>query len=175
MGDLEPDINREYLRALDQTVEIRWEPRAGCLDMQDVLRAHFLIANHFYLEGEGIGGVGPRDFGLLESAIHRQISSFGGKDRWTDPFDLSATLFFGLIKNHPFHDANKRTAFLSLLFQLSAAGWTPAVAEKIVEDFTVEVAKMAFLVIVALQRCRNPGQIQRFASSPTGHEVIFAN
>lgn len=141
MVDLDPHIQDEFNRALKGAAETSWEPRAGCLDINDILRAHFLIANHFYLEGEGIGGVGPRDFGLLESAIHRQVSSFCGQDRWTGPFDVSATLFYGLIKNHPFYDANKRTAFLSLLFQLQTAGWTPAVGEKVVEDFTVEIAE----------------------------------
>jgi hypothetical protein len=78
MLDLDPSIEEEYQRSLARASEMKWHPRAGCLDAFDVLRAHFLIANHFYLEGEGIGGIGPRDFGLLESAVHRQIASFGG-------------------------------------------------------------------------------------------------
>jgi len=141
MLDLEPPIQDAYDRAIQQAYDLRCPARPGCLDIFDVLRAHFLIANHFFIEGEGIGGIGPRDFGLLESAIHRQTSSFGGKDRWTDNFDICATLFFGLIKNHPFYDANKRTAFLSLLFQLEAQGWSPSVPERNVEDFTVEIAE----------------------------------
>jgi death-on-curing protein len=60
--------------------------------------------------------------------------------KWSDRFDVCATLFFGLIKNHPFHDANKRTAFLSVLFLLHRYGWCPSVSEKEFEDFTVEIA-----------------------------------
>ena len=47
---------------------------------------------------------------------------------------------FGLIKNHPFHDANKRTAFLSSLLHLQKIGRTPTVSHEAYEDFTVAIA-----------------------------------
>jgi hypothetical protein len=83
------------------------------LGMHDVLKAHFLIADFFFAEGEGIGGVGPRDLDLLHSALYRQHVTLGGTAKWDTKFDVCATLLYGLIKDHPFHDANKRTAFLS--------------------------------------------------------------
>lgn len=112
----------------------------GGLLAKDVLRAHFLIANHFYLEGEGLGGIGPKSIPLLLSAVDRQFVGYGGTPKWTDRFDICATLFFGLIKNHAFHDANKRTAFLSVLFLLYRFGWCPSVPETEFEDFTVEIS-----------------------------------
>ena len=45
-----------------------------------------------------------------------------------------------MIKNHAFHDANKRTAFLSILFLLHKYGWCPSISEKEFENFTVEIA-----------------------------------
>jgi prophage maintenance system killer protein len=140
MLSLEPEIEREFNRIAAQLPEEE-EPGPLALTAQDVLRAHFLVANHFYLEGHGLGGVGPRDIGLLCSAVSRQYVSFGGHTKWNDKFDICATLFFGLIKNHPFYDANKRTAFLSVLYQLYRMGWCPAVSEKQFEDFTVEIAE----------------------------------
>jgi death-on-curing protein len=140
MLSLEPEIEREFDRIAAQLPEeVETGPHA--LTALDVLRAHFLVANHFYLEGHGLGGIGPRDIGLLYSAVSRQYVAFGGQIKWADRFDVCATLFFGLIKNHPFHDANKRTAFLSVLYQLYRMGWCPAVSEKQFEDFTVEIAE----------------------------------
>jgi death-on-curing family protein len=56
-------------------------------------------------------------------------------------FRYLCNVIFGLIKNHAFYDANKRTAFLSALYQLYRMGWCPAVSEKQFEDFTVEIAE----------------------------------
>lgn len=101
----------------------------------------FLIANHFYLEGEGIGGIGPKSVELLQSSVYRQAISLGGTMKWERLFDVTATLFFGIIKNHAFYDANKRTAFLTALFQLYENGFCPTVHESVFEDLTVQVAE----------------------------------
>src|SRR5260221_1651054 len=140
MLGLEPEIEAEYQRVLNN-LDNAAPVGPHCLSIHEVLRAHFLIANHFYLEGKGLGGIGPRDMGLLQSAVHRQTVSFGGASKWVDRFDVCATLLFGLIKNHPFHDANKRTAFLGALFQLRRFGRCPSVNEREFENFTVEVAE----------------------------------
>ncbi|WP_164780925.1 type II toxin-antitoxin system death-on-curing family toxin [Sinorhizobium meliloti] len=139
MDSLEEPIKREFDRALSQLSAIDHTGRKG-LTAADVLRAHFLIANHFYIQDEGLGGVGPRSIELLLSAVDRQYVGYGGKSKWANIFDICATLFFGLIKNHAFHDANKRTAFLSSLYYLYQEGWVPSVPEKEFEDFTVEIS-----------------------------------
>ena len=72
--------------------------------------------------------------------MHRQHASFGGKSKWTDDFDVCATLFYGLIKDHPFHDANKRTAFLCALYHLDKIGRTPTCPQKEMEDLAVDLA-----------------------------------
>ncbi|QEE26323.1 type II toxin-antitoxin system death-on-curing family toxin [Rhodanobacter glycinis] len=56
------------------------------------------------------GGTGVRDESLLESALARpqQLHSYG--DPPPDLADLAASLAFGLARNHPFVDGNKRTA-----------------------------------------------------------------
>lgn len=137
---LEPEIEAEYNRVLRRLPDDGESSGILALGVRDVLRAHFLIANHFYLEERGLGGIGPRDTDLLYSAVHRQHVAFGKIAKWTDKFDVCATLFYGLIKNHPFYDANKRTAFLSVLYQMYRMGWCPSVPEKQFEDFTVEIA-----------------------------------
>lgn len=106
----------------------------------EVLEAHFLLAEFFAKIGEGIGGVGPKDVRLLESALSRQFSEFGGKPKWSNRIDVCATLMFGLIKNHPFYDANKRTAFLTCILHLQKIGRTPKIQGQEIEDFTVAIA-----------------------------------
>ncbi len=140
MLELENPIQEAYQRSLSELAYFQQTQRTNGLSAEDVIRAHFLIVNHFYIEGGGLGGIGPKSIPLLLSAVDRQFVSYGGRDKWTSKFDICATLFFGLIKNHPFHDANKRTAFLSVLYLLYKFKRCPSVPESEFEDFTVEVA-----------------------------------
>ena len=56
------------------------------------------------------GGEGVRSVALLESALARpqQLASNGEPDA----FDLAAAYAFGVARNHPFVDGNKRTAWV---------------------------------------------------------------
>ena len=51
-----------------------------------------------------------RDEGLLESALARPQQSHAYGDPAPDLSDLAAALAYGLARNHPFLDGNKRTA-----------------------------------------------------------------
>lgn len=113
----------------------------GNIGLRDVLRAHFLIADYFFGEGYGIGGIGPRDANLLHSAVYRQFTGFNGKEKWESSYARCATLLFGLIKDHPFHDANKRTALLVLLYFLNQTNRAPTVSQKELEKFVVDIAE----------------------------------
>jgi death-on-curing family protein len=106
----------------------------------DVLHAHYLIVDHFARKGEGIGGTGPRDLNLLHSTLGRQLSSFSTTTKWNDELEICATLFFGLIKNHPFHDGNKRTALLTALYHLGKLKRVPQVQQRELEQLAVRVA-----------------------------------
>ena len=74
------------------------------LSLEDVLLYHERIIQ------ESGGSEGIRDFGLLHSAIERPKASFAGKDLYQDIFTKAAALVHSLVLNHPFIDANKRTA-----------------------------------------------------------------
>jgi death on curing protein len=59
------------------------------------------------------GGIhGVRDSGLLDSALARAQNTFG-YENVSDVPRLAANYAFGLAKNHPFADGNKRAAFLA--------------------------------------------------------------
>lgn len=107
----------------------------------DVLRAHFTLAAHFGSSGDGFGGVGPRSLQLLQSAVSRQFVSLGRARKWTTLYELSATLFYGLIRDHAFHDANKRTALLTLLFQLAKNNRTPKLGTRDLELLTLRTTE----------------------------------
>lgn len=114
------------------------------INVSDVLKAHYILADYFTdpsseQEMEKML-VGVRSFNLLASAIGRQCVEFGGKRKYTDKIDICATLFYGLVKDHSFHDGNKRTALLILLFQLQLYGYYPRQTFKEFEKLVVSVA-----------------------------------
>ena len=56
------------------------------------------------------GGVGLRALPMLESALGRPVNQWTyGQD---DPCALAAAYAFGIARNHPFVDGNKRTAWV---------------------------------------------------------------
>ncbi|MGC8517660.1 MAG: type II toxin-antitoxin system death-on-curing family toxin, partial [Steroidobacteraceae bacterium] len=58
------------------------------------------------------GLAGMRDAGLLESALDRPRNLLACKPQ-TSIYRLAAALCFGIAKNPPFNDGNKRTALLA--------------------------------------------------------------
>jgi death-on-curing protein len=107
----------------------------------DVLRAHYLIVDYFYHQrSEGVGGVGPKSLNLLHSTLSRQFSGYEGSTKWNSNLEVCASLFWGLIKNHAFHDVNKRTALLSLFYHLVKVGRYPTSSHKTYEDLAINVA-----------------------------------
>ena len=69
------------------------------------------------------GGLeGIRDQTMLDSALQRPVHlhAYGNSPSVTE---LAAAYAFGLVKNHPFLDGNKRIAFLTATVFLEANGW----------------------------------------------------
>lgn len=68
------------------------------------------------------GGMGMRDAGLLASALAKPQHLFTySKGAATLP-ELAASYAFGIARNHPFVDGNKRTAFVVSMLFLSLNG-----------------------------------------------------
>jgi death-on-curing protein len=66
------------------------------------------------------GADGIRDLGLLESALARPLNKFGYGEN--DLATLAAAYAFGIVRNHPFVDGNKRAAFASMIVFLGLNG-----------------------------------------------------
>jgi death-on-curing protein len=74
-------------------------------------RALLLLHNETLAEHGGLAGV--RDHGLLESALARPRNLHAYEPE-SDLARLAAAYGFGLTRNHPFNDGNKRAAFLAI-------------------------------------------------------------
>lgn len=83
--------------------------------------------------------IGVKEAGLLESAVFRPQSSVFGEDAYPTIFDKAAALFESLGQNHPFHNANKRTAFTALVIFLRYNNLHFKMNTKKAEDFTVDM------------------------------------
>jgi death on curing protein len=81
------------------------------------------------------GASGLRDEGMLESALDRP------KNKWAyesaELAELAASYAFGIARNHPFVDGNKRTSLLALYTFLGVNG----------VDFDVPEAEAAAIIL----------------------------
>ena len=88
------------------------------------------------------GGSGVRDVNLLESALARpeQLAHYGAPDA----ADLAASYGFGISRNHPFVDGNKRTAFVAVELFLALNGFelTASDADCVVNMLNLAAGKL---------------------------------
>jgi len=106
------------------------------------------IAEHGGLEG-------IRDQGLFESAMARPENQAGyGKP---DVCDLAAAYAYGLARNHPFADGNKRTAFVvSATFLILNGRDLTATEVDVVETFLkLAVGELAEIELAAWFRAQS--------------------
>lgn len=86
------------------------------------------------------GGLGVRDQGLIESALHRPLASYAGSSVYRTPFGRAATLWWGLIKNHGFVDGNKRTSTMAALLWLDREGYELKVSDRDIVEVATAIA-----------------------------------
>jgi len=80
------------------------------------------------------------NLGRLEASLAAPRQTMFGEELYPDVFSKAAILFYLLIKNHPFLDGNKRTAFLALMRFLNLNGYTLSAANDELYQFTIDVA-----------------------------------
>lgn len=68
------------------------------------------------------GTNGVRDIGLLDSALETPFITFDGVSNCTTVQSKATRLAYGLIKNHPFIDGNKRIGILAMISFLEING-----------------------------------------------------
>jgi death-on-curing protein len=105
------------------------------LTLDEVLALHELQVRLFG------GARGTRDMGLLESAIGNAESTFDGRFLHETLFEIAAAYAYGICRNHPFVDGNKRTAAATALTFLDLNGVELTASEDDLYDLFVGVAK----------------------------------
>jgi death-on-curing protein len=103
------------------------------IDLRDALLLHERLL------ALDAGAPGIRSQALLESALARprQLCSYGDSP---DVVDLAAAYTFGIVRNHPFVDGNKRTGFVIGVLFLELDGYRFTASE---EDATEAVLQLA--------------------------------
>jgi death-on-curing protein len=89
------------------------------LKLSDVFFLEVRHVERGHAEGLAVGGglAGVRDAGLLESAVMAPRAGY-----YRSLAELAAALTYGIAKNHPFLDGNKRAAFYALVTFLEVNG-----------------------------------------------------
>jgi death-on-curing protein len=81
------------------------------------------------------GSAGVRDVALLESALNRPLNKWNYEN--AELPELAAAYAFGIARNHPFVDGNKRTSLLAMYTFLGVNG----------VDFIVPEADAASMIL----------------------------
>lgn len=90
---------------------------------------------------ERYGGMpGIRDEGLLDSAINTPYQGFGDFEFYPTVTEKAVRLCFGLVKNHPFADGNKRIGAMALLTTLDLNHMTLRTTSEELSEIILELA-----------------------------------
>lgn len=104
------------------------------LTLDEVLSLH---AEQIRLFG---GSSGIRDVGLLESTMGNVEATFDDAFLHETVFAMAAAYLYGICRNHPFLDGNKRTAVAAALTFLEMNGIEVEADEDVFYDLVIGVA-----------------------------------
>ena len=107
--------------------------------MKTITKEQVLLLHEKIIDRYG-GVQGIRDESLLESALNVPFQSFGGTDLYPSVEEKAVRLGYGLIKNHPCRDGNKRIGTLVMLVMLEL---NDIVLNTDNEELTDEIMKAA--------------------------------
>ncbi len=102
-------------------------------------KTQILLLHEQLLEATG-GSSGLRDEGMLDSALNTPFQTFGGEDVYPSLQQKAARLCFGLVKNHPFVDGNKRIGAHAMLVFLTLNGIELRYTQEELSDVILQLA-----------------------------------
>ena len=106
----------------------------------DLKRIHYSLVRFFADSDDPIVPAGARNTDLVESACARPFISLAGREKYPTILGKAAALFHSLVKNHAFHNGNKRTALLGLAIFLDRNGFRLRSSDDETFDFVLCVA-----------------------------------
>lgn len=104
------------------------------LSKDQIIKLHQVL-----IETSG-GSSGIRDEGTLDAALKAPLQTFDKCELFPSIIDKAAHLAFGIIKNHPFVDGNKRIATHAMLIFLSLNGIMLSYEDEEFIDIILKVA-----------------------------------
>ena len=107
--------------------------------MKTLSKRQILMLHQQLVEQTG-GSDGIRDDGLLDSALSAPFQSFDNTDVYPSLQQKAARLCFGLVKNHPFVDGNKRIGAHAMLVFLAVNGAELTYTQTELSDIILQVA-----------------------------------
>ena len=117
--------------------------------VQDIYELHIQLEDTFILSS------GVRDENLLASAVNTPFQTFMGNDLYPSIYDKAAQLCYGIVKNHPFTDGNKRTALHSMYVYLIINGFDITASQQEVENLIINVAAGNIINVELVQWLRD--------------------
>lgn len=106
------------------------------LTIEDIVKMNVLQIKTF----SGDEPIGLKDLNALEMAVDRVNTSAFGEEVYPSIYEKAAILMIQLIKKHPFHNANKRTALMSALVFLRINGYSFVLPQQDEVDLVVYIA-----------------------------------
>lgn len=104
------------------------------LKVDQVIAFHDVLIKNF-------GGLsGLRDKNLLHSALEAPKASFNDKDMYLSIYEKAAAYLYHLVRNHPFNDGNKRTAYVAVLVFFKANRTSIRFKHRDLEQVVIDVA-----------------------------------
>ena len=107
--------------------------------MRKLSKEQVLLLHSQLIEEFG-GSDGVRDYNLLDSALENPFQSFAGEELYPTIQAKAARLGFGLIKNHPMLDGNKRLGAHAMLVFLAVNGIEMRYTQKELYETILSVA-----------------------------------
>ena len=107
--------------------------------MRTLSKLQVLLLHEQLIDSTG-GTHGLRDEGLLESALTAPFQSFAGQSAYPSLQQKAARLCFGLVKNHPFIDGNKRIGAHVMLVFLALNGLVLSYTQDELSDVILRLA-----------------------------------
>ena len=98
-----------------------------------------ILLHERLIEATG-GGDGIRDDGMLDSALSNPFQLFGDEELYPSIQAKAAQLCFGIVKNHPMVDGNKRLGTHVMLVFLALNGYELSYTQKELSDTILDLA-----------------------------------
>ncbi|MBL7704523.1 MAG: type II toxin-antitoxin system death-on-curing family toxin [Taibaiella sp.] len=125
-----------------QEITLANKSKIYALTTECVIHLHQLLSENYKLidKMDPVEPPGIKNLNALESAVFRQHTGSLEWYKYDTVFSNCATLVFAVVKNHAFHNGNKRVAFLCMVKHLFENGYVISPNTKHSDIYTVLVA-----------------------------------